>query len=934
MNFRRKQFLASGITLVLTLALLVVVLVLLGSINRNTSEIVGDRYLKVKTLSDFRQAFSVIHSELGYMTTDGSNLNDRLNTIETNRQLSVNLLQTLEQMTFSADGKALFARIRTGYNDYLALVKRITDAAQAGKTADASTLYVTDAKQLREGLTVTMNDFKTLQENLMNEAQERSKQVYGSILAIVGLTAFLTLAAGAMLSIWVIRDTGKRLGSITAVLGAVDLGQERLPRLAVTSRDEFGQISASFNEMAASLESHQQQVRAYNRIVEEQNWVQTRIAEVAVMFQGATDLAAMSRSFLSAVAAMIGAMHGAVYLRRTDGNEEKLVRVASFAAIGQAESWPVFRLGEGLVGQCALEKRTFSLLNVPEPYIRIVSGLGEASPRNVLIVPVEFEGKVTGVIEYASFEPFTPPQLTLVDQIRLLFGIALDSVGGRMEIERLLQESQALTEELQVQAEELQTQAEELQTQTEELQTQQEELSVTNEKLEEQNRYAEQKNHELELASREMEKYAEQLRLSSRYKTEFLTNMSHELRTPLNSMLILSQLLADNEQLKLAPEEQEYARVIHQSGQDLLSLINDVLDLSKVEAGKLEVIVDEVNTTEIPALMRHSFDKLAEAKRLRFDIALDDRVPPTFRTDGQRLLQIVRNLLSNAFKFTEQGSVQLRIGLAKTDEYDGAARDSGEPVSARQRTMLAISVADTGIGIPEDKQQLIFEAFQQLDGTISRKYGGTGLGLSICRELARLLGGSLSVTSVQGRGSTFTLYVPESVDGSAALPAAPLETAAALARAETIEVPAIQAVAPAADRDADDRSHDAALFAGKRILLVDDDARNLYALTAALENEGFLVTAAGNGKQCLDLLAQVGADLVLMDIMMPIMDGYEAMRAIRANPEWAELPIITLTAKAMKQDRDKCLEAGASDYISKPVRIDQLFSLMRVWLTK
>ncbi len=404
--------------------------------------------------------------------------------------------------------------------------------------------------------------------------------------------------------------------------------------------------------------------------------------------------------------------------------------------------------------------------------------------------------------------------------------------------------------------------------------------------------------------------------------------MSHELRTPLNSILILSQMLADNENLTLNEDETGYAKIIHSSGNDLLKLINDILDLSKIEAGKIILTIDEVNLTEIPEVIRHAFEHIAENKGIQFKIETDPDLPLIWHTDEQRLQQIIKNLLSNAFKFINEGSVVLSLELADPSFVQQILpMYSGEQV-------LAISVRDTGIGIPHDKQQLIFEAFQQVDGETNRVYGGTGLGLSICNEFSKLLGGKIKLDSTPGAGSTFTLYLPELTESKIEWITKASEEAAAASESQVVIVSNYEDRA-ANYEDSVQVSHEEALFKGKRILIVEDDARNVYALVKALERKGVQTAVAGNGNQCMEILQKdAGFDLILMDIMMPLMDGFETIRAIREDSALNHMPIIALTAKAMKSDRDRCLEAGASDYISKPIDMEQLFSLMRVWLTK
>jgi len=407
------------------------------------------------------------------------------------------------------------------------------------------------------------------------------------------------------------------------------------------------------------------------------------------------------------------------------------------------------------------------------------------------------------------------------------------------------------------------------------------------------------KNNEVELASRSLEEKAEQLSLISKYKSEFLANMSHELRTPLNSLLILSQVLAENRDGNLTAEQVKFAQTVYTSGHDLLSLINEILDLSKVEAGKMPMIPKPFRLADVRDYLDQTFRHVAEQKGLSFEVQMDPSLPETAFTDLNRLQQILKNLLSNAFKFTSEGGVVLRVGRGPATE------DAG--------TMLSFAVQDTGIGIPTEKQKLIFEAFQQADGTTSRRYGGTGLGLTISREIARLLGGSIQVVSAPGQGSTFTLCLPADYSG----PESVWRDASADLRADPED---IEPLPESAD------------LSGTRVLLVDDDRRNIFALRTVLEARGIHVLHADNGKIALDLIQNnPKLDLVLMDTMMPEMDGLTAIREIRETLGLQTLPIVSLTAKAMKGDREKALEAGAWDYVTKPVDPQRLLSVIHRW---
>lgn len=771
-----------------------------------------------------------------------------------------------------------------------------------------------DVERLRELLETLRT--KHLEENTayIQELDSRNRSLTLGIIVIlcaVAVVAFLIVLYVSNSIVRTIRQVSSTIGEIALSKG--DLRK----RIRVNTRDEVKELADATNNLLESLEA--------------KSWIQERVAEVATMNQGMSDLTKLGRSFLSKVAPMIGAAYGVFYIRKGTGEQLRMERLAAYAAADEEENGKSsFRLGEGLIGQCARDKRAF-LLNQPEDYAaRIHSGLTEMKPRSVLVIPVEFEGNTIAVVEFASLDAFTGQHLKLLEAIEDHFGVAIDSVSGRVEVERLLGESQALTEELQAQTEELQTQSEELQ-------MQQEEMRMTTEHLEEKNLYAEQKTQELEQAKAELEQYAERLKQSAQYKSNFLANMSHELRTPLNSILILSQLLCENADRSLSAEEEGYARVIHSSGNDLLALIDDILDLSKIEAGKIELVIDEVNVTEIPDLMKLGFDPVAEKKGLAFHHELEPDVPRIMRTDGQRLQQILKNLLSNAFKFTDTGSVTLKIHKA-------------DPQVMRERlpyadpdNIVAFSVIDTGIGIPKDKQQLIFEAFHQVDGNTNRIYGGTGLGLSICSEFALLLGGCIIVESELYKGSSFTLYVPAERSAAAEeLKQAMMEAAASQSKTPVEPLPEENwpedEAGPAGSESPGTEQKSAGEFnpfEGKRVLLVEDDARNVFAVVQALEQSGLEVTVAGNGKECMEIVdADSSFDLVLMDIMMPIMDGFETTRALRNHPLMKNTPIIALTAKAMKSDQESCLEAGASDYISKPIQMEQLFSLMRVWLTK
>jgi signal transduction histidine kinase/HAMP domain-containing protein len=693
--------------------------------------------------------------------------------------------------------------------------------------------------------------------------------------------------------------------------------------ITVDAPGEVGRLKDNINQMIANL-------RETTRQNQEQDRLKSNLARIGAMLQGHRDLETVSRLLMSELPPLVEAQYGAFYMAETSPVGEIEYKLLAGYGLPPRRNRPIsFGIGEGLIGQAALEGRTILVTDLPDGYISIGSGLGEASPRGIMALPVLFEEQVLAVIELASFRPFTPVNQAFLEQIVETVGVVLNTIIATMRTEELLEQSQSLAEELQSQSRELQSQQEELQRTNEELQEKARQLARQNQAIE-------VKNAEIELARREVEERAEQLALSSRYKSEFLANMSHELRTPLNSLLILARLLGENADGNLTEREVDFARSIHAAGNDLLNLINDILDLTKVEAGKMDISPSPVELRSLCADLEQTFRPIADQQSLTFTVEIPEGTPPVIVTDEHRVEQVLKNLLSNAFKFTDHGSVALRAALAP------AGTRFANPRLREAAEVIGLSVADTGIGISSDKVLEIFEAFQQGDGTTSRKYGGTGLGLSISREIAGLLGGEIQVESEPGQGSVFILFIPAVIE-------APPSQRAAQAQA----VPAGAAgngdgswftthtVAPGTGGLATDGSGRTAAqptrggggLVGKRVLIIDDDVRNVYAITSALEDRGMEALYAPDGRAGIDLLErEPGIDLVLMDVMMPGMDGHQTTRAIRELRGFRSLPIIALTAKAMRGDREKSLAAGASDYITKPVDIDRLLEMMRVWL--
>ncbi|HEY4017481.1 MAG TPA: response regulator, partial [Pseudonocardiaceae bacterium] len=862
----------------------------------------------------------------------------------------------------------------------------------------------------------------------------------------------------------------RQVRAIAEVTSAVTKG-DLTRSINVVASGEVAELKDNINSMVESL-------RETTRANQDQDWLKTNLAKISGLMQGRRDLTVVAELIMDELAPMVGGQYGAFYLAE-DGETPELRLIGSYGA--PDEGRPIrFRFGQSLVGQAARSRRTITVEDVPADYVTISSGLGRARPTSLLVLPLVFEEQVLGVIELASVHAFTQMHRDFLEQLMETVGVNVNTLVANARTDELLGESQRLTAELQARSRELQARQEELQRSNAELEDKAALLAT-------QNRDIETKNLEIEQASQELEARAQQLALASKYKSEFLANMSHELRTPLNSLLILAQLLTQNPSRNLTPKQVEYASIIHSAGSDLLQLINDILDLSKVEAGKMDISPERVGLRQLLDYVDATFQPLTQQKNLGFEIITEPGVPVDLLTDDSRVRQVLSNLLSNAVKFTESGGVTLRVALATPDELPATVRRHG--------SAMAFQVRDTGIGIAEHQLETIFGAFQQADGTTSRKYGGTGLGLSISREIAYLLGGVITAESILGSGSTFTLYLPiarpdfleppsisaiEDLEG----PAASVVAAANAALEEVVDAelanvarttqqqqqkrrvlviedhprgllslvsesavldaterrdpndarPPVEVVTAVgtdearavlagegcqwvvleldmpddaanrflgtmdaesmlddvpvlahhsrpltAERDQELRARMAshplevitsldelrarisahlngdwqhgvlaetvadnladlsgtadAELAGRGVLVVDDDARNVYALTSILELHGMRVLQAENGKTGIDTLnGHPEIDLVLMDVMMPEMDGYSATAAIRAMPEYRELPIIAVTAKAMPGDREKSIDSGATDYVTKPVDANDLIRCIKRWL--
>ncbi|HET7500862.1 MAG TPA: response regulator, partial [Kofleriaceae bacterium] len=723
--------------------------------------------------------------------------------------------------------------------------------------------------------------------------------------------------------------------------------------ITVEARGEIAQLKDTVNQMIRTLAET-------TKVNQEQDWLKTNVARFTRMLQGQRDLLPVARQVLNELAPLVNAHHGAFYMTEPTDAGPQLRLFASYAYQERKSVSNVWQFGEGLVGQAALEGKRIVLSKVPSDYIQISSALGEAPPHAIVVVPILFEGEVKGVIELASFERFSGIQLAFLDQMLESLGIVIATIEATMRTDELLQESRNLTQELRNQQNELQHTNEELEERA---------VQLTQQKAE-----IERKNNQVELASQELAEKAEQLALTSKYKSQFLANMSHELRTPLNSLLILSRQLADNVDGNLTDKQIRYADTIRQAGTDLMTLINEILDLAKIESGTMTVEISQVRFGNLRDYVDQTFRQVAEEKGLQFTVELDADLPPWMETDDMRLRQVLRNLLSNAIKFTERGRVKLRIALTGNDivafsvELDADLPSSIDTDDHRLRQVLrnllsnamkftergrvklriyraapevlAFAVSDTGIGIAKDKHRLIFEAFHQADGSTSRKYGGTGLGLAISREIAGLLGGELRVESTVGVGSTFTLFLPVVYTPKPALVRptldSPMLTPPPAATQSSAQVPVIDLSAPTITRDAPQLIEDTpapplarsvpddydSLEPGDRVLLViEDDVTFAATLLEMGRQSGFKGVVATTGGQALEFARTVKPDAITLDLRLPDIDGWVLLDRLKHDPATRHIPVHVISG--LDEER-RSLQYGAHGFLQKPVTVEGL----------
>ncbi|MBA4054986.1 MAG: hybrid sensor histidine kinase/response regulator, partial [Marivirga sp.] len=703
--------------------------------------------------------------------------------------------------------------------------------------------------------------------------------------------------------------------SISEVASAVTKG-DLTRTIRVDAKGELEALKDTINQMITNL-------RETTLRNQDQDWLKSNLAKFTQMLQGQKDLKTVTKRILSELAQVVSTHYGAFYILQ-QVEETQQVKLKLFAAYAYKEEKTIpreFAIGEGLVGQCAFEKEKILLTNVPYGYVKINSGLGKARPSNLIILPIVFENNVKAVIELASLDPFSETHLDFLDQLTESLGIVLNTIETNTRTEELLAQSQSLAGELKTQQEELRRTNDELQDKA---------LLLVKQKDE-----VEAKNKEVEEARKSLEEKAEQLTLTSKYKSEFLANMSHELRTPLNSLLILAQQLYENAEGNLNDKQIRYAKTIHSCGDDLIQLINDILDLSKIESGFISANISVVRINEIASFVETTFKPISEARSLKFRIETDYNLPASMETDIQRLNQILKNLLSNAFKFTEKGEVSLKIFEANKVWKPGV--NSLDEAS----TVVGFSISDTGIGIPQEKQSIIFEAFQQAEGSTSRKYGGTGLGLSISRGLAELLGGTIELESQAGRGSTFTLYLPLNTTSKIStrdvsesikvIQQLQLDTDGNQINNllnnlritdEGVETRNMDIVNEMINETGDDRSH--IQLTDKVVLVVEDDLRFGKILIDKAHEKGLKAIVATNYLEVFDFINRFSPIALTLDVKLPETSGWKVIDLLRNDLNYRHIPIHVISGE---ENRVLALKRGARSFLLKPLDNDLLNEL-------
>ena len=769
--------------------------------------------------------------------------------------------------------------------DFTRDIKLLGKNDELGTAISSMTARLKEITHLAQSLSVGDYDVKVFAKNSDDKLGLALVDMVEYLKKITSITE--SIAVGELNVKYKVKGDDDRLGH--AILLMIKYLRTILKQANAISKEDFsGSIESKSknDELGLALVSMTDILR--NSSVKNKNeiYFSEGVGEFSDNLTGMSDTVELAKKAITLACRYVKASSGVVYTYSKE--EEELNLIASFAYVSRDNLSNKFKLGDGIVGQVALEREAILLKNIKADEYMVESGTTTAKSKEVFAFPLIHEGELFGVVELLSFESFTKIQEDYLAKVASVFATALHTTSQNSQIKVLLEKSQEAFEELQTQSEELQESNVQMEEQQQQLTLQSHELQV--------------KNDTLAQAKLEIDQRADDLEKASKYKSEFLANMSHELRTPLNSIILLSKLLTQNQDDNLSDKDIEKSSVIHKAGHDLLLLINDILDLSKVESGKMELTYEDVVSSEIVDEMKGLFSAIGEEKGV--ELIIKDEFNSSFSTDKTKLSQVLKNLLSNSFKFTKEGSVLLSV-----------KENKGE---------LNIIVKDSGIGIPSDKIQTIFEAFKQVDGSISREFGGTGLGLSISKTIVELLNGRIAVESVFGKGTSFIVTLPL-LKGSKVKAIHPeqIKEPKVVVQAQTTSILQNESADVAYENE----------LSEKNILIVDDDSRNIFTLTSTLESMDAEVFSAFNGQEALEVLeGEEKIDLILMDIMMPVMDGLVAIKSIKENDKFKDIPIIAITAKTMPEDKQKCLDAGANDYLAKPLEHSALVSMMKAWI--
>ncbi len=904
LKLAKKQGAAFGVILLIMTGASLFSLIKMSDVQDEIGQLNAKRLPGLSTLSEIRVDIAeYCMQQLQHSSDDYGGTQAKANKIRAD-------LERYESLMISQEERDLYAVLQEKWGVYLnlhsqmkSLLRDNKDGNEEGNRQNLSKSYKDIADVLDQLIRISRKGFF--------EAAIRSRDTYNATKNITLLILGLTLLLSALIALVLVRTVTAPVRELEAAARRVTAGDYSV-HLTVRSRDEIGCLSESFNLMTDSLRKAKEENEA-------RDWFKTGQNELNRAMQGDQDEQSLARNVIGCLAKYLGAQVGVLYLFDEKNTELRLT--GSYAFTKRKGLGDVIHIGEGIAGQAAFEKELISVTDIPSDYLRISSALGDTAPRNITALPFLYEGRLLGVIELGSFREFDDRVIAFLADSAENIAVGFNSALADRKIKYLLQESRQQAEELQTQQEELKAANEELTAQAEALKIsetrlieQQEELQATNDELEQKARFlakqkAEiaEKNRHLEASQLAVRQKADALESAGKYKSEFLANMSHELRTPLNSMLILARGLADNESGNLSEDETQAAKIIYKGGNDLLKLINEILDLSKIEAGKMSINIDAVPLAGLVENVRTGFERMADEKGLKLECRTDDTLPETIQTDQLRLEQIIRNFMSNAVKFTEKGSVTFSVQQPESDLFQ---------ITAGQQNIIAISVSDTGIGIPKDKQSDIFEAFQQADGGTARKYGGTGLGLAISRELARLLGGEIRLKSEPGKGSIFTLCLPIAPGAGNPGRINPVSSVS-----EAADPNVASAVMPQVPDDRDSLGKE-----DKVILIIEDDPNFAKILLNRCHEKNFKGLISASGEEGLTLAEKHRPEAVILDIRLPGMDGWAVLDRLKANPDTRHIPVHLMSAENASPD---ALKKGAVGFLTKPVQKEELDAAFR-----